>query len=410
MAGMLSSCAMLSAIAALAAGAAGAASAADPPATERVGSARLVQTELGGDRYAAGATLRIDSPAKGDLVAAGGRVEVGAPVGGDALLVGGEVRLRSAVAADVYAAGGRVQIAGEVGRNLRAVGGQVELLPTARLAGNASLAGGEVILRAPVKGSVHLAGAQVLIDAAVDGDVVVTARRIELGPSARVGGALRWRSASELERHPAAQVTGAVQRLEMPAARARDGARDRERDVDRERERGDRARIWSAAGWIALVAWTLGLMLVAAVAIAALPGASARVVEGLQQRWAWSLLIGFVTLVCVPVAVVILMVSLIGAPLGLLALLLYLVLLPLGYLAGAAALGQWALDRWKADVAERTGWRIGAAVVALLLLGLIGRVPFAGWLALFALALAGMGAIVRQLPPKREPARDETPA
>jgi hypothetical protein len=315
-------------------------------------------------------------------------------VGGDALLMGAQVRTASAVAGSLWVAGGRLQLAGEVGRHLRAAGGQVDLASSARVAGNASVAGGEVTLRAPVKGAVQLAGSHVLVDAAIGGDAVITAEKIELGPQARIGGALRWRSANEIDRHPAAQVAGPVERLALPMPgrgpeRGREGAR-RHGDDDDGAAQGSRGR---GAGWAMSLAWTLGLAIVAAVALAVMPRASAGVAHSFVQRWPWALLIGFALLVCVPVAVVVLVITLVGAPLGLLVLLLYLLSLPLGYLAGASALGQWGLERFKPAQAAELRWRIGAALAALVALAIVGRVPFVGTLALFVLMLAGLGAI-----------------
>ena len=112
-----------------------------------------------------------------------------------------------------------------------------------------------------------------------------------------------------------------------------------------------------------------------------------------------ALLSGFIELVCIPVAALIFFITLIGAPLGLLALLLYFVLLLLGYVATSVALGDWALQRWKTEAAARTAWRIGAAVLAVLVLALLGSVPWLGGLVAFVALLAGIGAIVLQLTP-----------
>ncbi len=344
----------------------------------------------GADRIVAGSSLSLSDRTPGDLLAAAGQLEVSAPVDGDAVLTGGEVRLNAAAARNVYAAGGRVQISGSVGRNLRAVGGQVELGSNARVDGNATLFGGDVNLRGPVKGSLRVGGGRVLIDAVVGGDVDAGAGRIELGPKARIGGALRWRSGSELVRDAGAQVAGPIERLTMPTPEAWKG---RDRDGDHVRR--------ASMSWVAGAWWTTGLMLIAALAWAAAPATSVRVTKTLRERTGWSLLTGFIALVCVPVAAVILFVTIIGAPLALVALLLYFLLLPLAYVASAAGLGQWALLHWKPEGAARTGWRIAATLLALVLLALLGSVPFVGALLAFAALLVGLGAIVLQFAPQR---------
>jgi hypothetical protein len=137
--------------------------------------------------------------------------------------------------------------------------------------------------------------------------------------------------------------------------------------------------------------------------VGASPVTSQRVAEALRRRPGWSLLLGFIALVCVPVAALILLISIVGIPLALLVVLLYLALLLVGYVASGIALGQWALARWKAEAASRTGWRIAAAMAAVLLLALLGSVPFIGGFVALLAMLAGIGAIALMFGP-RQPA------
>lgn len=361
-------------------------------ASPRAADPDVAAHELGNDHFVFGCPVRIDQPVSGDLITAGCSVDVDAPVAGDAVAAGGRLRLSAPVAQNVYAAGGRLVIEAAVGRNLRIAGGQVELGPKASVAGNVTAAGGQVVLRGAVKGAVSLNGGQLTIDAPVDGDVESNAGHLRLGPNARIGGTLRYRSNEDLERDPAAQVAGRVEQLPLPVRRGASAAGAggaREHEAAHTRDAGRRV----GPG----VFWTLGLMALAATLVAALPVPSRRVAEAWRTRFGWSLLWGFIALVCIPVAVLILLVSLVGIPIGLLGALLYVALLLLGYVASGIALGQWGLARWRAAEGERRGWRIGAALAALLLLALLGRVPyFGGFVALMAV-VAGMGAIVQGL-------------
>lgn len=359
-------------------------------------SATTAGLSVPADRLAADSTVRLADRTTGDLLVAGGRVEVDAPVDGDTTMAGRELRVRAPLARNVYVVGGRIHLDSEMGRNLRALGGQVELGSGARLAGHATIAAGDVSVRGPVQGSLNIVGGRALIDAAVNGDVTISARRIELGPQARIGGALRWRSQGELERHASSQVAGPIERMAQP-----NPGRERSSGLPRPGEReasttGGRAAI----GWLASIWWTVGLMVVAAVVLAGAPGLASEVARTWRQRTGASLLAGFVALVCIPVAVVILFVTVIGVPLALLALLLYLVLLPIGYVSSAIGLGQWGLSRWKSAAAGRTGWRIGATCVALVLLALLGAIPWLGALVGLAMLLIGLGAIMLQLWPR----------
>lgn len=352
-------------------------------ADERTASAPAEQ-RLGGDLFIAGGSLTVSQAVTGDLFATGGSIDLDAPVSGDALMAGGKLRLGADVEQSVFAAGGQVSVNGKVGRNLRAFGGQVELGPKAEVTGNASLGGGQARLYGRVGGHVQAAAGRLLIDGAVGGDVIATSGQVELGPNARIAGKLRYRSSEALRRDPAAQVAGGVELLgPLPP---HPGAASRPAEGRAATHGG------SGFGWV----WTIGLVLLASVLLATLPGFYEGVARTLRERAGMSLLLGFVLLVCVPVAALLALITLIGIPLGLLLIALYFALLPVAYVSTAIALGDWALQRWRSAAAGALRWRIGAAAVALLALALMGRLPWLGGLVALAALLAGMGALLLQ--------------
>src|SRR5882672_5970839 len=184
------------------------------------------------------------------------------------------------------------------GKTVR-VGGDIRILEP--VDGSLLAAGGHIRVDAPVQGNVRAAGGRIIIDAPIGGDVSVAGGTLELGPSARIAGKLKFRG-GELIRDPAAQVVGTVEHVAG-------------RKHHREFTTGERF----LRGWI----WTFGLILLAAIIAAALPGPSRRMAQELRQRPWMTPLLGFVALTAIPVAAVLLMVTIIGIPLGLLALLGY---------------------------------------------------------------------------------------
>lgn len=333
------------------------------------------------DRFVAGAAITESAPVAGDLFAAGGGIDVdaGADVTGDAFLAAGKLRLDADVGQSLYAAAGHLSLRGAVARNVRLAAGSVEIADTSRIGGNLSVAAGNVVVRGTVDGDLSAAAGDVTIDAAVGGDVEVSARSVELGPAARIGGKLRYRSAEPLARDAFAQVLGSVERLGMDvAAPARE-------------ELGRGFRVGFA------IFWAIGVMLLAAIVVATLPRLSAAVSETLRTRPGASAFLGFVVLVCTPVAVLILFATVIGIPLGLLLLLLYLMLLPLAWVGSAIGIGDRLLAWIAAANATRTRWRIVAAVLAIIALTLLWRVPWVGGIIALAVLLAGLGAWTMQL-------------
>ncbi len=347
-----------------------------PPAAGDAGT-------VGSDRFVAGASVSERAPIGGDLLAAGGSVDVYAAVDGDAVVAGGTVRLDSAVTQSVYAAGGRVTVLGSVGHNARLAGGQIQLEPSAQIAGNLTVTGGQIELRGTIDGSVGAAGADVLIDAKIGGDVEIAARSLALGPNARIDGNLRYRSGDVLQRDPAAQVSGTVTRLGADSAGLVADADDGE-----------------SIGWIGtglLVLWTIGLTLLAAIAVALLPRATASLSRALHQQPGWGLLLGFFVLVCTPIGVLMAFVTVIGIPLGILLLLIYLMLMPVAWIATAIGIGDWFVARLPSAQPDRVAPRVVAAALAVVLLAFLTQVPWVGeWIAIVVL-MAGLGALALQL-------------
>jgi len=299
------------------------------------------------------------------------------------LRFGSRVEISEAMDGSLHAAAGRITVNAPVDGSVRLAGGVIDLAPGAAIAGDASLAGGTITVNGSVKENLHAAGGHVKINGAVGGDASVAAGTLDLGPEARIAGKLTFRG-GELRRDPAAQVTGGVaQHL-------------RERSYRHPRTAGERFM----HGWL----WTAGLLVLAALIAAALPGPSRRMAQELRERPWLTPLLGLVALVSIPVAAVVLMLTIIGIPIGLLALIGYAALLLVGYVWLAVVVGGLLLERVKPETAALTAWRAGAAVLAMLTLAILARVPFVGGLVVFTALVVGVGMIVGALLRRTAPA------
>lgn len=299
----------------------------------------------------------------------------------DTVRFGGTVEVSQPTAGSLNAAGGQVLVEAPVEGSLRAAGGQVEVGPNAPIAGNAMLAGGNVVVKGAIEGNLHAAGGEVTIDGPVGGDAFVASGSLTLGPNARIEGKLKFRG-GELKRDPSAQVVGGL--LHGPA-----------RSQRHEWTAGER----SSHGWL----WSVGLVALAALVAGALPGPSQRLARELRERPWMTTLLGFLALTAIPVGAVLLMITIIGIPIGFLALILYAGLLMVGYVWLAVVLGGLLLDRFKAETAAVTAWRIGAAALAMVVLALAVRVPFVGGFVKLAALAVGVGMIVGAVLRKVQP-------
>ena len=345
-------------------------------------AADSAEVDMDKDRFIAGGSVRQSKPVEGDLFGVGGDVDVNAAVSGDAIVGGGDVRVRDKVEQDLYAVGGNVRVEAAVGRNARLAGGNVEIGPNGSIGRNLTIGGGSVEIRGQVGGYVQVAGGDVLIDGPIAGDVRVASGELELGPNARIGGKLIHRGA-KIKRDPAAQVGGGIEQAKPVR-------------VHRERRA---LHGLGMGGWL----WSLGLIALAGFIAGVFP-TSRNMGEGLRNDPAIGLLLGFIALVCVPIAAVILVITIIGIPLALAVLLLYFLMLIVGYAAVGVVIGDAALAKLRSRDAQVVRWRVGAAMGAMLVLALLTRIPYLGGLVAFVALMGGVGAIVLALKSRRAPA------
>ena len=101
---------------------------------------------------------------------------------------------------------------------------------------------------------------------------------------------------------------------------------------------------------------------------------------------------------------------LIGIPIGILALFAYAALLLVGYVWLTVVVGGMLLDRIRPEAAARTAWRVGAAVLTMLVLGILVRVPFVGDTLRFLATGVGVGMVVAAMFRRPQPAEMQAAA
>lgn len=336
--------------------------------------------------YQAGASVRPAGPVDGDFIGFGGRVVVDQAVKGDALLAGGAVEVRAPIGDDLRAAGGDVRLDASVGGEFDAAGGNVVLAASAQVAQGAAIAGGQVTIEGRITGPLKVSAQRVVVNGEVTGDVRLLAERVELGPKARIGGALSHASRVFL-RADGAVVAGTVSRDESgeqgEAAPPRAPAQD---------------RMWhgrySGPSWVGGAFGYLGLLAAAAVFVLVFPKFTRDAPDTIRTSPWMSLAVGLGVLAGVPLLAVVLILTLLGIPLGLAALSLYPLMLLLGYLTGVLFVAQRGRAALRRDGTASFKSTMAFTALALLLLMLVAWLPMVGALVIFVTTIAGLGACV----------------
>jgi cytoskeletal protein CcmA (bactofilin family) len=362
------------------------------PAAAQSGDARAGATPPTAARnvYAAGGQVRPAMPVTGDWTAAGGKVIVDQPVAGDATVAGGSVDVRAPVGDDVRAAGGDVSIESKVAGEMFAAGANITLTPAAIIGRSATLYGSSIGISGRIDGDLRATAAKVIVDGEVAGNARLVAEEIELGPKARIGGAISYASRSELKKAESAVIAGAVTREEEapgPGPRA-DG---------RQWERSIQAPAW-AGGVIAF----LPLLAAAALFLLLLPRFGVAASGRLHSSPWLALGVGFGTIVALPVLVVLLFITLLGIPIGIALMALYPALMLAGFVVGVLFVSRLLPAALRKQLPRSFAGTMGYFALALLLTLLVASVPFIGGLLGGLLGIAGVGACVLELYGRRQ--------
>src|SRR5260221_8719573 len=329
------------------------------------------ETVIAGDYFGIGADASPSSTVEGDAFIAGGQVDLNKPVNGDALLADGGVSVSDRVGGDLYATGGSVMIDAPVAGNVRLAGGHVEITKRGQVSGKTTLVGGRVTVLGKAGRQLVVFGEHVTLDGEVAGNVTIASRTLSIGPSARVAGKLTYRGSPPAQADPAAVITGGINYLSF--------------DFEDETYQP----VATVVAWVGVIAVTVGLVLIGMLAIIMAPDSTAPMSRLGRARPVSSLALGLVTIICVPIAVVLLMLTIVGIPFAFMLLLAWPMILIFGYLAGVMAVS----DAVAGPSADAKGRRIFLLAMGLGVMLLFARVPFAGWLIGTLLLVMGVGAM-----------------
>ncbi len=317
------------------------------------------------DLMVAGKSVLIAGKVTGDVLAAGQNIRVTGPVGGSVMAAGQDVIVTGDVEGSARLAGRSVTLGGIVKRNAQAAGQTVMVSDTADIKKDLHVGGNTVDFDGAVGRLFGLASQTAAIRGSVGGDLVFEGQALSLGPAAKVGGNLLYRSDAEPLIEPGATITGATTKLPpRPGAKPKRGG-------------------FSPVGFVIflLMSFTFG-----AVGLAVLPRIFAASANAVGVRFWWNLVLGFILLIVTPMAVIVAMITVIGIPLGLVVLIAWIIWLvfsgvPVGTYIGGRLLRS-ASPYW-------------ALLVGLLILLVLMAIPIIGGITKFVTILIGLAVYAR---------------
>jgi hypothetical protein len=334
---------------------------------------------FGDDVFIAGQTLQHSTVGTDDVFAAGQRVRVSESVTGSVHVIGQNLSLLGDIGGDLYAMGQEVTVEGAIAGDASLAGQDIVI--NASIGEDLRTVGASVVISAPVAGYAIIAGEKVRINGAISGDVALTAETVIFGDEARIDGSLTVYEdeTGELEIPATVISEDRITRLEVS-------------------EWEDESFPVGVPSFREMVRRFLGgvvaVTLLAALAAALIPEQLADMRRRSLEAPFRTLGIGFLALSAVVGSVFVVAITLVGLILVPAILLLAVVGVLFGYVVGAYAFGVGLLLLIGQDEPESLAERVIAAATGALVAGVVGLVPFLGWLFVVGLSLTGLGAIV----------------
>lgn len=287
----------------------------------------------------------------------------------DLAAAGGDIEIYGAVGDDIRAAGGKLAVSGQAGGEAVLAGGEVTLTPGASVTRDLVAAGKTVNVQGKVGGGARIYAGKVFINGTVNEGVLVRAGELVIGKEAVIGGNLVYESREEARIAEGAAIKGNI--IYRAPGRAAPGR-------------------WA---WLLALWWlvkTLAVLASALVFYAVFRDRLAAFSDGVFGGFWLKVLAGFLVLVAMPVAAVLLFMTVIGWYLAVITLFAWLALL---FVSGV--LGAVLFSALFAKAVLKKGYALGWGIIigGVLIFSVLGAVPFAGWLFRLIFALAGLGGL-----------------
>ena len=329
------------------------------------------------DLYIAAGTIIIDGTINGDVWAAARSITVNGTVSGSVHAAGETVNVNGDVGQSVRAGGNNLRISGNVNRDIIVGANEVEIDGPIGVGGDLIFGANNVSVNTLIQGDIKGGGAGVTIRNGVEGNVELWIDSLTILPSANIQGDLTYNSENAADIQSGAQILGSITH-----------------NLVTKEERFSMSDRFFTPGF-GIVGYVVGFLMafVAGVVLIFLaPSRLTSVVESIRTKPGASVGWGAIALIATPIAAVIVLITVVGIPvslitLALLGIAIYLSQIPVGLLIGKWIIGYFSKVEGEAIM-------VGALALGLVILRLLGIIPFAGFFISLATILFGLGAIV----------------
>lgn len=302
----------------------------------------VIDGTVTGSLFAVAQTVRIAGDVQGSIRGGANTIFFQGSTGRDLIMAANTISITGSIGQDYYGAANNSTVSGSVGRNIRT------------------------------------ALNRLVIDSAVGGDINAYAKELIFGPGARVDGNVTYTSETDAAIDNQAVITGAMKRLDPPA----------ETIVT-----SPGRSVWS------FIRPILSLLAVALLVVLLFPVLTAGTARVIREQPGLCIGYGALIVFVAPVAALFLMITVIGIPISFLSMLLYTVLIYVTRVFTGYFLAGMVFERFNKEM--HPAW---IALIGVLILALLIKIPFIGWLIHLAAVLFAAGAFILYMVGKKDEA------
>ncbi|MBS3995346.1 MAG: hypothetical protein KGZ33_06080 [Alkaliphilus sp.] len=328
------------------------------------------------DLFLGAGYIKIIGSVNGDVFAVGGDFENNGHINGDIILGAGNSIIGGKVDGDLRIGAGRVVIGGEIARNATVLSSDILLEKNSAINGNLNVLSGKATLNGFVGGDFRAGAENVLINGLVKGDVEVGSSTLTFGPDAKINGNLTYTSANEML-VPEGVVDGQVIRKE-PAV---------DENFEENRKKAEEGiKVFHVVKRALSI---LSYLIVGTILTLIFTGFMRKTALTIQEKPLHSLGLGFVGLIVIPIAALLVMLTVIGIPIGIISLMIYGVLLYLAKLPVALWIGSKILKGETKPLLPM--------ILGIFILMLVSFIPYLGNFVSFVAIVFGIGSYMINL-------------
>ncbi len=326
------------------------------------------------DLIIAGGTVKSDATITGDLISASNRLVQNGIVEGSVNAGAKDLDILGEVNGSVRGFAQNINVNGYVNRNLLAFCYALNIKPEADIRGDVTAFCGELTLDGRIGKGLRGSIGTLTISGTINGDVSVETDKITLMPTAKILGDLKYKCKKKAKIESGAQVSGQTLWTQK----------------EKKEEEKEKA-IFTTGDLIREILFLLALM-ITGIVLTLISKKNARqartaVTDSFLKSLGW----GFVFMVCIPIAILLLMLSVLGIPIALISLFAYAVLIYIAKIPVATALGGKIIKAFGKQGEPSLIWSM---LLGLIVLTFLLNIPYLEWLLYFIVLFTGFGAIL----------------